>query len=231
MNSIISIKKLVALLIIGLSLLFLTACEKEDPPPPPPQPTSYCNCESSSTPMTVVVSSAPVMIFARLTSNAYGANNFYLYELDSTSNGFVYKGTQTVVETKIVTKNWDLPLGYKWAAGRAGLDGEDPYIPVVTDEFIYPYLPWTSGTASWTSSNSISNDKTTCPSGNHNNYSLPYCNGLDGKHQLDHLAPLPQAGKWYLARMVMGYSVNNKFNFTTACYQRVFKFETGVYGP
>jgi len=212
-------------------ILFVTiaGCKKEEPPGGGGGSVSYCNCKATNTPMTVVVSSAPKMIFVRLDSSSYGANNFYLYELDSTANGFVYAGTQTAVEQKIATKNWEVPSGYLWAAGRAGLDGLDPYVPVIGEEFIYPYLPWTGGTATWSSSNNIENDKTTCPSGNHNNYPLPYCNGLNGKHQLDHLAPLPQDGKWYLARMVMGYDVNNLFTTTNACYQRIFKFETGVY--
>lgn len=42
-------------------------------------------------------------------------------------------------------------------------------------------------------------------------------------------APPLVDGEWYLARMVMGYSVNNKFNLATHCYQRVFKFERGTY--
>ncbi|MCK5277795.1 MAG: hypothetical protein KAK04_04640 [Cyclobacteriaceae bacterium] len=42
-------------------------------------------------------------------------------------------------------------------------------------------------------------------------------------------APPLVDGEWYLVRMVMGYSVNDKFNFASHCYQRVFKFERGTY--
>ena len=141
----------------------------------------------------------------------------------------MYKGKTTVVETKVLKQNWNIPVGYLWSAGRAGTDGYDPYKPNIGDEFIYPYLPWSEGMASWSSMNGISNDKTTCPLGNHNNYWAPLCNGKDGKHQLDPFAPQLESGKWYLVRMAMGYSVNGKFNTVSSCYQKIFKFKTGVY--
>lgn len=217
--------------LLGTSI-FLSSCDKTVDPPPddPPPTTTYCNCNSTDEPMTIIVSSAPEMVFIRLDPDAYGANNVYFYELDETENGFVYHGTQTTIETKIPTKNWNVPSGYIWAAGRAGMDGYDPYVPVITDELIYPYLPWTPGFASWESNYGTINDKTTCPDSNHNNYWLPLCGGLDGKHQLDHKAPQLVTGKWYLARMVMGYNINGVYNVTNACYQRVFKFERGTYG-
>jgi hypothetical protein len=208
----------------AITIFLLTGCEKEPPPPPPPG-DNYCTCAEA----TIVVSSAPKWVFTRLDSNAYGANNYFIYELDSTADGFVYKGTTELVEGKVLREDWDVPGSYLWAAGRAGTDGLDPYTPIIGDEFIYPYLPYSGGSATWSSNNNISNDKTTCPDNNHNNYWAPLCNGKDGKHQLDHLAPQLTEGNWYLVRMVMGYSVNDKFNVVSHCYQKVFKFETGVH--
>jgi hypothetical protein len=203
------------LLISGLVLflfVLLFSCDKgEDPPPPPDETTNYCDCENSASPMTVVVSSAPTMAYIRLKEDAYGANNFYMYELDNTSNGFFYKGTTTPVEKKIEDKNWEVPGSYLWAAGRAGTDGHDPLVPVTGNEFIYPYLPWTPGNIAWKSSNGVINDKT------------------EEEPKLDTQAPTLKDGHWYLARMVMGFSVNGKFNFATHCYQRIFKFERGTY--
>ncbi len=215
------------LIIISISFV---SCDKTEVPPddPPPPVVTYCDCNRTTYPMTVVVSSAPTMVFVRLKPGSYGANNVYFYELDSTATGYFYKGTQTAIETKIATKNWTPRAGYIWAAGRAGLDGYDPFTPVVANELIYPYLPWTPGVERWESNNGIYN-LNTCPGSNHNNYWMAYCGGLDGKHQLDHLAPQLQADHWYLARMVMGYSVNNVFSFTSECYQRVFKFKRGTY--
>jgi|GEM_PF-4680312 len=211
-------------------IFLLTSCKKnEDPPDDGGTTTSYCECESTSYPMTVIVSSAPEMVFIRLAPDSYGANNVFFYALDSTANGFVYHGTTTPIETKILAKNWDVPAGFIWAAGRAGMDGYDPYVPVINDELIYPYLPWSAGVSTWESSNGIANDKNTCPDGNNTNYWAPLCAGLDGKHQLDYLAPQLTPGNWYLARMVMGYNINGSFNFTSSCYQRIFKFERGTY--
>ena len=109
------------LLLFLIAFVLLKGCGEEDPPPPK-EPT-FCNCLSSETPMTVVISSAPKMAFIRISDNSYGANNFYMYELDSTANGFTYKGTEIPIETKIETENWKVPSGYLWAAGRAGRAG------------------------------------------------------------------------------------------------------------
>jgi len=187
------------------------SCEESETPPPPPETINYCDCESSDFPMTVVVSSAPVSAFIRLKDGAYGANNLFIYELDSTDAGFVYKGTDTHVEKEIEEKNWIAPPSYLWAAGRAGTDGYDPLVPVVGNEFRYPYLPWTPGNVAWESSNGVTNDNTE---------DLP---------KLDPEAPDLKESHWYLARMVMGYSVNGKFNFASHCFQRIFKFERGTY--
>jgi hypothetical protein len=207
----------------ALIAFLLMSCKKDPVDQPPSDP--YCYCSNA----TVVVSSAPKFAFTRLDSGAYGANNYFIYELDSTAQGYVYKTSGNVVERKLAKENWTIPTGFIWSAGRSGTDGNDPYVPSIGDEFIYPYLPWSPGIASWSSITGTVNDKTSCPDLNNNNYWAPLCSGLDGKHQLDHLAPQLQNGKFYLIRMVMGYSVNGKFNIVSSCYQKAFKFETGVY--
>jgi len=182
--------KIILIILIGLVTLIFTSCNKTEEPPPPPQ-TSYCNCEDPASFMTVVVSSAPTNAYIRLSDGAYGANNFFMYELTKTTEGFIYSSTSKIIETKIQTKNWVVPP-YIWSAGRAKTDGKDPFAPTASEYFEYGVLPLEG----WTESGQ---------------------------------APALIADGYYLARMVMGYSINETFNVVTHCYQRVFQFKRGVY--
>ena len=175
------------ILIIGLLFITLTSCDTTDDPPPIVPPVGDCDCVA----MTVVVSSAPSNAFIRMADDAYGANNFFMHEIENTSDGYVYAGTTIKVETKIPKKNWIVPP-YLWAAGRAKTDGLDPFAPTAAEYFEYGKLP----REGWTGSDNV---------------------------------PALKDGKMYLARMVMGYSINDKFNVLSHCYQRIFKFERGIY--
>jgi hypothetical protein len=175
------------ILIIGMLFITLTGCDTTDDPPPIITSTGDCNCVA----MTVVVSSAPTNAYIRMADGAYGANNFFMHEIENTSDGYVYAGTTIKVETKISKKNWDVPPSL-WSAGRAKTDGLDPFAPTAAEYFQYGVLPREGWTAS----------------GN---------------------APALKDDGWYLARMVMGYSINNKFNVLSHCYQRIFQFKRGIY--
>lgn len=173
--------------ILMVSLIFIFSCDTTDDPPPIVPPVNECDCVA----MTVVVSSPPTNAFIRMADGTYGANNFFMHEIENTSDGYVYADTRKKVETKISKKNWDVP-SYLWSAGRAKVDGNDPFAPTAAEYFEYGVLP----REGWTASSN---------------------------------APALKDNSWYLARMVMGYSINNKFNVLTHCYQRIFQFKRGVY--
>jgi hypothetical protein len=183
--------KTLLIILTGLLTITFTNCiKKEDPPII--ITTSDCNCDDPVSFMTVVVSSAPTNAFIRLSDGAYGANNFFMYELTKTTEGYIYTSNGKAIETKIPTKDWVVPP-YIWSAGRAKTDGKDPFAPTASAYFEYGILPMEG----WTKS------------GN---------------------APALKADQYYMARMVMGYSINDNFNIVTHCYQRVFQFKRGVYG-
>jgi hypothetical protein len=183
-------KNFIILFICLLTLTF-TDCDKKEDTSSNTTTVSDCNCEDPASFMTVVVSSAPTNAFIRLRDGAYGANNFFMYELTKTADGYIYTATGKTVETKIPTKKWAVPP-YIWSAGRAKTDGKDPFAPTASEYFEYGVLP----REGWTKS------------GN---------------------APALKDNEYYLARMVMGYSINDNFNIVSHCYQRIFQFKRGVY--
>jgi hypothetical protein len=183
--------RILVIVFIGLLALIFTDCDKSKDSSSNTTTTSDCNCEDPASFMTVVVSSAPTNAYIRLSDGAYGANNFYMYELTKTTDGYNYTSTGKTIETKIPTKNWAVPT-YIWSAGRAKTDGKDPFAPTAAEYFEYGILP----REGWTSSGT---------------------------------APALKDNGYYMARMVMGYSVNNSFTLVSHCYQRVFQFKRGVY--
>jgi hypothetical protein len=181
--------KISFIILIGLLALTFTDCDKNKNSPS--TTTSDCNCEDPASFMTVVISSAPTNAYIRLSDGAYGANNFFMYELTKTTEGYIYTASGKTIETKIPTKNWVVP-SYIWSAGRAKTDGKVPIAPTASEYFEYGILP----REGWTKS------------GN---------------------APALKDNEYYLARMVMGYSINENFTVVSHCYQRIFQFKRGVY--
>jgi hypothetical protein len=116
--------KIKLLLLISLLTITFANCDKKENTSSNSTTVSDCNCEDPVSFMTVVVSSAPSNAFIRLSDGAYGANNFFMYELTKTTDGYIYTATGKTVETKIPTKKWVVPP-YIWSAGRAKTDGKD----------------------------------------------------------------------------------------------------------
>jgi hypothetical protein len=183
--------KISFIVFIGLLSLTFTNCDNNKDSSSDTTTTSDCNCDDPASFMTVVVSSAPTNAYIRLSDGAYGANNFFLYELTKTTGEYIYTASGKTIETKIPVKNWVVPA-YIWSAGRAKTDGKDPFAPTAAEYFEYGVLPREGWTASGT-------------------------------------APALKDNEYYLVRMVMGYSVNNKFTLVSHCYQRIFQYKRGVY--
>jgi len=183
----------------------------------------------SCVPMDVSVGSGPELVFFSLSDDAYGANNFMIWEVDPTEDTegtvvYRYMDSGNEVEDSIPAKNWEIEKTL-WSAGRFAMDGLDPMKFNLEKPYVFGYLPYLP-VNSWSSSLGAVNEGT-CPDSNYDVSGWPKCIDRD---QLDLQARnLLVKGRTYLARLVMGGSFSNasdtaSMSFASHCYQAIFTY-------